>query len=172
MATGDTTAVLMLSRFTALELSQRCSGDYGAIVTPALFRSVIEGGDISGEPQDTQDAVNAAVAVLNRAVSDANSEKAVYLSGYTINADADAFISNKVSDLARFYLQDNTQLKADDVIYIRYQQAVELLKSGAGCSACRPAGLGDVDQETEGNLIDAVFYTPDRIFTDSAMERY
>lgn len=121
-----TTATALLTRFDADEIAQRCDRLVPRRVSGELLMAVASNGDLSG--YDPADVAQAGVAMirLQRALDDARDTIDSYISArYQLPlSPVPAILERIASDLARFYLYDDT---ATDQVKERNTAAMKLL---------------------------------------------
>ena len=116
----------MRSRFGAEELVQ-LTNKGATPITAQMLSDGIDGVDLSGYTQAEQDEIAAALAVLDRALDDAQAEIDPYLQGrYALPLSSTPTMLLKLAaDMARFNLYENAP---PEIVQTRYENAVQFLR--------------------------------------------
>ena len=122
----------MFSRFDHDELANMCSRS-NILTGKVFFDDVIKDDSSNFLTQEEQDALLVAKNNLCRVTHDADSIVDSYLKAGSITTPLvfpiPTFIQNIACDIARYYLVDTGDLKEDDIIRMRYKEALAMLKS-------------------------------------------
>ncbi len=144
------TAIQLLARFDAEEIAQRTAREVPRLVTAAMLITAAAAGSMAGYTADEIAATNAALAIVNRSLGDANATIDSYVSArYTLPlAPVPAQLERLACDLARFYLFDD---QATEQVTQRHDKAVAFLRDVANGKAALGAdsatGVQPVDSE-------------------------
>ncbi|MDO8932926.1 MAG: DUF1320 domain-containing protein [Rhodocyclaceae bacterium] len=120
----------LLSRFGAEEIAQRADRSIPRLVTAGLLTAAAAGGDLSGYTAGERAAVAAVLALVNGALTDADSDIDGYVATrYAVPlAPVPPVIKRLACDLARYYLYDD---QATETIQTRRDAAVSQLRDVA-----------------------------------------
>lgn len=153
------TAAELLERFSAEEIAQRADRSIPRLVTAAMLSTAAAGGDMSGYTVPEQAAAAAALALINGALADADSEIDGYVATrYAVPlAPAPPIVQRLACDLARYHLYDD---QATDVIQKRRDAAVAVLRDIAAGRVS--LGIGNSGAAPQGGLVEMV--SPERVF--------
>lgn len=136
------TATELLKRFDAEEIAQRTDRSVPRLVSALMLTTAAAGGNMSGFTQAEQDATAAALAVVNKALEDADDEiNARIASRYQVPlASAPKIVHRYACDLARFYLYED---QATEQIEKRHEEALKFLDAvGKGRISIGPDNQG------------------------------
>jgi phage gp36-like protein len=124
------TASQLMQRFDAAEIAQRADRGVPRVVTAALLADVAAGADLSAYTGEETARATTALAVVQRALQDADDTINSYLSSrYTLPlAPVPAVLERTAAELARYYLFDD---QVTDLIKDRYTAAIKFLKDVA-----------------------------------------
>jgi phage gp36-like protein len=162
------TAADMLERYTATELAQLADDPDTALVTGALLKATVAGGDVSGWTPEEQAAAVAAVAVIDSRLQDASDLVDGYLqSRYALPlAAVPKILEHYACDLARHLLYRGN---APDHITERQaavMKALEKINSGA-------VNLGlAISNEPSPRSGGPESSSPGRVFTRDTLKDY
>lgn len=136
------TATELLDRFDAEELAQRADRSVPRVVTAAMLKTAAAGASMAAYTQAERDATTAALAVIDKALADADDEVNARIGGrYEVPlASAPKIIVRYVCDLARYFLYDD---QVTESIEKRQEDAVKFLDQvGKGAVTIGPDGAG------------------------------
>lgn len=136
------TATELLERFDAEEIAQRTDRSVPRLVSALMLTTAAAGGNMSGFTQAEQDATAVALAVLNKALADADDEvNARIASRYQVPlASAPKIIHRQACDIARFFLYED---QATEQIEKRHEAALKFLDAvGKGQISIGPDDTG------------------------------
>lgn len=125
MSYATTTA--LLTRFGAEEIAQRVDRGTPRVVTAALLTLAAAGGDLTGQPVDTIARITAAMMVIDRAITDADSTIDGYISSrYKLPLWPVPPVLDRIAcDLARYFLFGD---QVTEAIGKRYDAGVKVLQ--------------------------------------------
>jgi phage gp36-like protein len=121
------TATQLLTRFSANEIAQRADRGDTRLVTALLMIDVAAGNSLAGYTEDEQAAAEQALAVVERALNDADNTIDSHIGGrYPLPiAPVPEVLERVACDLARFYLYDD---QVTETIQKRFDEAMKLLR--------------------------------------------
>lgn len=151
------TATDLLDRFDAEEIAQRADRSTPRQVTAELLKLAAAAGDLSAYTAAEQAAAAEALALVNRAITDAADAIDGYLSGrYTVPlATPPQAIGRIACDMARYYLFDD---QATETVQKRYDSAVQFCRDVAagkvslGAVVDAPPAGGTVEITSDGSV--------------------
>jgi len=156
------TAANLLERFDAEEIAQRTDRSIPRLVTAAMLRTAAAGGDMSGFTAPEQAAAAAALALINEALADADSEIDGYVATrYSVPlTPAPSIVKRLACDLVRYHLYDD---QATETIQKRRDAAVAVLRDiAAGKVSLGTTATGDTAPAAQGGMVEMT--SPDRVF--------
>lgn len=156
------TAANLLERFSAEEIAQRADRSIPRLVTAAMLSTAAAGGDMSGYTAPEQAAAAAALALINGALADADSEIDGYVATrYSVPLNpAPSIVKRLACDLARYHLYDD---QATETIQKRRDAAVaELRDISAGKVSLGTTATGDTAPPAQGGMVEMT--SPERVF--------
>jgi phage gp36-like protein len=121
------TATQLLTRFSANEIAQRADRGDTRLVTAQLMTDVAGGETLTDYTEDEQAAAPNALAVVQRALDDADNTIDSHIGGrYPLPiAPVPEILERIACDLARFYLYDD---QVTETIQKRFDEAMKLLR--------------------------------------------
>lgn len=156
------TAANLLERFSAEELAQRADRSIPRLVTAAMLSTAAAGGDMSGFTAPEQAAAAAALALINGALADADSEIDGYVATrYNVPLNpAPSIVKRLACDLARHHLYDD---QVTEVIQKRRDAAVAVLRDiSAGKVSLGTTATGDTAPIAQGGMVEIT--SPTKVF--------
>lgn len=157
------TATDLLDRFDAEEIAQRADRATPRLVTADLLKLAAAAGNISSYTTAEQAAATAALAIVNRALTDASDAIDGYLAGrYTVPlANPSQAIARYVCDMARYYLFDDHATETVQKRYdaaLKYCDGVAAGKIALGLNAAdeTPPSGGTVEMISDGTVFSRV----------------
>lgn len=154
------TAANLLDRFGAEEIAQRTDRSTPRLVTGDLLQAAAAGADLSAWTAEEQAAAAAALALVDQAIADADSEIDGYVATrYSVPVTpVPPIIQRLACDLARYVLYDD---QATDGVQKRRDGAVTVLRD---ISAGRVSlGAPGTAQEPKGGLVEV--NNPTKVFS-------
>jgi phage gp36-like protein len=155
----------LIARYGAEEIAQRADRGMPRRVTASLLQAQLAGDDLigAGVAEDDYGAVRAALAVIESAIADGQSEVDSYLaSRYAVPlAHPPGVILRFTGDIARYALYDD---HATEEVEKRYGNAVKFLQAIAKGTAS--IDVGPDAEDPAGGLVEMV--TAGRVFSRPA----
>lgn len=151
------TATDLLDRFDAEEIAQRADRATPRLVTADLLKLAAAGGAMTAYTTAEQAAATAALAIVNRALTDAGDAIDGYLAGrHAVPlANPTQAIARIACDMARYFLFDD---QATDTVQRRYDMAVQYCRDVAagkvslGPTNVAPPSGGTVEMISDGTV--------------------
>ncbi|AXR09999.1 phage protein Gp36 family protein [Pseudomonas aeruginosa] len=134
-------AVQLLLRYGASELTQIAVPDSERPIAPELLQAAAEGAALDDWPEDEVAIATIALARIADAVTRARSELAFYL---RFRAEADgvpAWVTDDLAEMARYHLFDDTG-KEESTVRTRYKDVILRLETLAREDEARGAAEG------------------------------